>query len=150
MKKVKLGVVVSDFNDFITKRLLKACLEELHHLGILENNITLIHVPGSFEIPLMALKLAQKKSISAVICLGAVIRGETIHFELVAQEAAVGIREVMLRTEKPIIFGILTTNTTNQAYKRSQIKGANKGKDAARAAVSMIRSLKNLPAGRQV
>ena len=132
------GIVASRFNDFITKRLLDACLEELRNSGVKENEITIAWVPGAFEIPLVAKKLAKKKNINAVICLGAVIRGETLHFELVAQNAAYGIARVALLTEKPVIFGVLATETVKQAYKRSEAKGDNKGRDAAQSAIEMI------------
>ena len=136
----KFAVVVSKFNDFITKRLLKGCLQELVHSGIKNDQITVVWVPGSFEIPVMALQLAKKKNINAVICLGAVIRGETFHFELVARQAAWGIQQVSLSTGKPVIFGVLTTDNIAQAYKRSEEeKGDNKGKDAARAALDMCK-----------
>ena len=140
-KGKRFGIVVSKFNEFITKRLFKACIQELKKQGVPEKNLTIVWVPGSFEIPVTALKLANKKTIDAVICLGAVIRGETIHFDLVAHAAADGIAKVALLTKKPIIFGVLTTETVNQAYKRSQEKGDNKGRDAARAAVEIANLL---------
>ncbi len=140
-KGKRFAIVASQFNEFITKRLLKACLAELKCLGVKEQEIIVVWVPGSLEIPTAALKLARKKSIDAVICLGAVIRGETIHFDLVAQGAARGIGEVALLTGKPVIFGVLTTETVDQAYKRSQEKGDNKGRDAAQAAVTMVNAL---------
>lgn len=133
----RIAIVASAFNEFITQRLLSACLNELIRLGVSQNNITVAWVPGSFEMPVAALHLAKKKNIQAVICLGCVIRGETYHFELVAQGVARGIMEASLRSGKPIIFGVLTTDTVKQAYKRSQAKGDNKGRDAAQAAVGM-------------
>jgi 6,7-dimethyl-8-ribityllumazine synthase len=133
----QFAIVASCFNDYITKRLLKGCLIELKRLGVPSSYITTVWVPGAFEIPVTALKLAQKKNIDGVICLGAVIRGETIHFELVAQNAARGILEASLATQKPIIFGVLSTETVEQAYRRSEDKGDNKGRDAARAVVDM-------------
>ena len=143
--KLHLGIVVSRFNDFITKRLLKGCLQELIRAGVKNEQITTLWVPGSLELPVVALKLAGKKNIDAVICLGAVIRGETIHFDLVAQEAARGIGEASLRVQKPVIFGVLTTNNVGQAYKRSEEeKGVNKGKDAALAALEMVELLRKL------
>ena len=139
-----IGIVVSRFNDFVTKRLLKGCLSELHRLGVQDKQITVVWVPGSFEIPVTALTLAKKKSIHAVVGLGAVIRGETLHFELVAREAAEGIARVSLMTGKPVIFGVLTTDTIDQAYKRSQEKGDNKGRESARNAVTMIKLMQLL------
>ena len=134
----RIAVVASRFNEFITQRLLKACLAELAVCGVAQKFIKTVWVPGAFEIPLAALRLAKKKDVAAVICLGAVIRGETFHFELIAQNCAGGITEVALKTGKPVVFGVLTTNNTKQAYQRSQPKGENKGKDAARCAIDMI------------
>jgi 6,7-dimethyl-8-ribityllumazine synthase len=137
----QFGIVVSRFNEFITRRLLDGCLKEFGRLGVREKDITIVWVPGSFEIPLVALKLTQKPSIRACICLGAVIRGETLHFDLVARAAADGIASATVKTGKPVIFGVITTNTVKQAYKRSQPRGDNKGRDAARTAVEMANVL---------
>ena len=137
----RFGIVVSKFNEFITKRLLKSCLDELARSGVADKNITVVWVPGSIEIPVTALKLAEKKTIDAVICLGAVIRGETFHFELVARGACEGIVQVALLTKKPVIFGVITTETVDQAYQRSEEKGDNKGRDAAQAAMAMVNLL---------
>ncbi len=134
----KIGIVVSRFNDFVTRKLLNACRKELLRLGVKEKDITICWVPGSLEIPVTALTLARKKSIDAVICLGAVIRGETFHFELVCCGAAYGIARASLMSGKPVIFGVLSTDTVKQAEQRSQEKGDNKGRDAAQAAVEMI------------
>ena len=141
---MKIAIVASLFNDFITKRLLKGCLKELKSKGVKESDITVVWVPGAFEIPVAALTIAKKKQIQAVICLGCVIRGETFHFELVAQGAAQGIMHTSLMTGKPIIFGILSTDTVSQANQRSKEKGDNKGKDAAVAALSMMGILKHM------
>ena len=143
--KIHIAIVASRFNDFITKALLSACWMELKRQGLRETQITTVWVPGSFEIPLMALKLAKKKNVDAVICLGAVIRGQTYHFEVVANEVAQGMMEVSLKTEKPVVMGVLTTDTIDQAQKRAQEKsGDNKGRDAAIAAMEMIALLKHL------
>ena len=144
IKTKRYGIVVARFNDFITKRLLNGCLKELKRCGVKDNALTVVWVPGSFEIPLVALKLAKKKSIDAVICLGAVIRGETLHFDLIARAVARGIAQSALLTEKPVIFGVLTTDTIKQAYKRSEPKGDNKGKDAAASAIAMANLLEQL------
>ncbi|MFA5088759.1 MAG: 6,7-dimethyl-8-ribityllumazine synthase [Candidatus Omnitrophota bacterium] len=136
-KGKKFAIVVSRFNDFITKKLLAGCLDELYQHGVRKNDITVIWVPGAFEIPVVALRAAKKKTIHAVICLGAVIRGETMHFDLVARAAAEGIGQVSLLTNKPVIFGVLATDTVAQAYARSQERGSNKGRDAAQAAMEM-------------
>lgn len=137
----KIGIVVSRFNEFITQRLLDGCLKELSAQGVKKKDITVAWVPGAFEIPVTALRFAKKRSIDAVICLGAVIKGETIHFELVAEGAALGISKVSLVTGKPVIFGVVATDTVNQAYARSEEDGDNKGSDAAQAAVEMIDTL---------
>ena len=145
MKKIRIAIVAASFNDFITKGLLKSCLKELQRQGLKEGQITTVWVPGSFEIPLAALKLAKRKDIDAVICLGAVIRGETYHFEVVANEAARGIMQAGLLSGKPVIMGVLTTDTVAQAQARAGQKGSdNKGRDCARAALEMIALLKNL------
>lgn len=134
----RIGIVVSRFNDFVTRKLLNACRKELLRLGVKEQNITICWVPGSLEIPVTALTLARKKNIDAVICLGAVIRGDTFHFELVCYGATYGIAQASLMSGKPVIFGVLSTDTVKQAEKRSQENGDNKGRDAAQAAVEMI------------
>ena len=139
-----IGIVASKFNDFITRRLLKGCLKELARRGIPTDKVTVVWVPGSFEIPVAALEIAKKKEVQAVICLGAVIRGETFHFVLVARAAADGIAQVSLLSGKPVIFGVLATDTVDQAYKRSEEKGNNKGRDAAAAALEMIEVLKKI------
>lgn len=140
----KFGIVVSQFNEFITKRLLAACLAELQRLGVDLKDITVVRVPGSLEIAVAALTLAKKKNIDAVIALGAIIRGETFHFELVAYGTVQGIVQASLLTGKPIIFGVLSTDTVKQVYKRSQPKGDNKGRDAAAAAVAMLKTFSQL------
>jgi 6,7-dimethyl-8-ribityllumazine synthase len=135
----KYAIVVSRFNEFITHRLLQACLKELKADGVKESNIMICWVPGALELPVAALKLAQKKNISAVIALGAVIRGETYHFEVVANESARGLMDVSLKTGKPVIFGVLSTDTIEQANQRSRLdRGENKGRDAAQTALEMV------------
>ncbi len=142
---VRFAVVVSQFNSNITKSLWQACLAEFHRLGVAESDIQVVSVPGAFEIPVTALKLSQKKNIQAVICLGAVIRGQTLHYELVAQEVAHGIMVVSLRSGKPIIFEILAADTIQlcQARARSGDRD-NKGASAARVAVEMVETLRSL------
>lgn len=132
-----IGIVVGRFNDLITSRLLEGAIGTLQQYGVSKENIEVAWVPGAFEIPLVAKKMAQNDKYDAVITLGAVIRGDTPHFDYVCNEAAKGISSVSLQTEKPVIFGILTTDTTEQALERSGIKGGNKGADAAVAAVEM-------------
>ncbi len=137
----KIGIVVSRFNDFITSNLLEGCIDELLRNGAKKSNIIVVWVPGAWEIPVAALKLAQRKNVQSVICLGAVIRGETPHFDFVAKGACEGIQRAALLTGKPVILGVLTTDTINQAYQRSKKKGVNKGREAALAALEMINVL---------
>ncbi len=141
--KARIAIVAASFNDFITNGLLNACLKELQRQGLRQGQITTVWVPGAFEIPLTALKLAQRKDIDAVICLGAVIRGETYHFEVVSNECARGIMQAALMAAKPVIMGVLTTDTVAQAQARAGGKGGhNKGRDAALDALEMIALLK--------
>ena len=140
----KINIVIAQFNEFITKRLLDGCLNELARLGVKKNDITIVWVPGAYEIPVVALRFAKKKNVHAVICLGAVIRGETIHFDLVTQGVAKGVMQASLMSGTPIIFGILAVDTVDQAYKRSEKKGDNKGCDAALTAIEMIDVLKQV------
>jgi 6,7-dimethyl-8-ribityllumazine synthase len=143
--KIRIVLVASSFNDFITKRLLNACLMELKRQGLGDDQITVVRVPGSFEIPLVAMTFAKRKDIDAVICLGAVIRGETYHFEVVANECARGIMAASLATAKPVIMGVLTTDTVAQAKARAAEKGGiNKGREAARTALEMTALLKTI------
>lgn len=137
-----IGIVVGRFNDFITNRLLDGAVNTLKQYGVPQENIDTAWVPGAFEIPLVAKKMAQKEKYDAIITLGAVIRGDTPHFDYVCNEAAKGISTVSLQTEKPVIFGILTTDTTEQALERSGIKAGNKGAEAAVAAVEMANLIK--------
>ena len=136
---LSIGVAVSRFNEHITKRMLQAALLELHGLGVLDRNVTIVRVPGAFELPVAAKRLAQSDGTDAVVCLGAVIRGETAHFDQVANAARDGILRVSLETGKPVIFGVLTTYNAAQAMERADL-----GAEYARAAVEMgmlIRSL---------
>lgn len=137
-KDVKIGIVVSRFNEWITKSLLAGALECLELSGVDQEAITVVWVPGAYEIPLTAQKLASLFSLDAVVCLGAVIRGETPHFDLVAGEAASGISRVSLETGIPMIFGVLTTDSLEQALERSGGKAGNKGFEAAEAALEMV------------
>ncbi|MFH2219510.1 MAG: 6,7-dimethyl-8-ribityllumazine synthase [Pseudomonadota bacterium] len=134
----KFALVVSRFNDFITDRLVGGAVDALTRSGTKDEDITIVKVPGAFEIPLMAKKLAGKKKYHAVICLGAVIRGATPHFEYVSSEVAKGIATVGLESEIPVIFGIVTTDTIEQAIERAGSKAGNKGWSAAVTAVEMV------------
>jgi len=140
----KIGIVVAHFNEFITARLLSGCLDELAKQGIAQKDIVVAWVPGAFELPWAAQQLAKQKSVAGVICLGAVLRGETIHFELVAHGAARGIMDVSLSTGKPVIFGVIAADTVNQAYARSDEKKDNKGREAAIAVLDMLRDFPTL------
>ena len=143
-KGVKFGLVVSRFNDFINKRLMDGALDALIRHGAEDKNISIIKVPGSFEIPLMAKKLADSGNYDAVICLGAVIRGATPHFEYISAEVTKGIAQVALDTGVPVSFGILTTDNIEQAIERAGTKSGNKGWDAAISAIEMVNVLKSV------
>ncbi len=145
MPSPKIAVIISRFNEFITHRLLQGCLNELKRNGFKDAQITITWVPGALELPLAALKSAGRKDISGVICLGAILRGETYHFELVANESARGIMDVALKTGKPVIFGVLATETIDQANQRSRLDGGdNKGRDAAETVLEMIEVVKRV------
>jgi 6,7-dimethyl-8-ribityllumazine synthase len=135
------AIVVSRFNDFITEKLLSGALDALLRSGAEENAIQVVKVPGSFEIPLVAKKMAKKKGLDAIICLGAVIRGATPHFDYISAEVSKGIAQVSLESELPIIFGVITTDTIEQAIERAGTKAGNKGWSAAMAAIEMANLL---------
>jgi 6,7-dimethyl-8-ribityllumazine synthase len=143
-KGMRFGIVVSRFNDFINRRLLDGALDALARHGAEEGMITVARVPGSFEIPLMAKKLAASGKYDAIICLGAVIRGATPHFEYISSEVTKGIAQVALESGLPVSFGILTTDTIEQAIERAGTKSGNKGWDAALAAIEMVNVLKTV------
>jgi 6,7-dimethyl-8-ribityllumazine synthase len=133
----KFALVVSRFNDFITERLLEGALDGLLRSGARDKDIEIVKVPGAFEIPLMAKKMASTARYHAVICLGAVIRGATPHFDYVSAEVSKGIAMVSLESEIPVIFGIVTTDTIEQAIERAGAKAGNKGWSAAMSAIEM-------------
>ncbi|HWO43455.1 MAG TPA: 6,7-dimethyl-8-ribityllumazine synthase [Candidatus Eisenbacteria bacterium] len=141
---LRIGIVVSRFNNDITQRLLDGALEGLRSHGAAEDWITVVYVPGAFEVPLAAEKMAEAGQYDALVCLGAVIRGETPHFEYVSDAVARGVAEAMLRHRLPIGFGVLTTNDRQQAMARSGYRDANKGYEAALTAVEMVRVLSQL------
>ncbi len=143
-KGKKFGIVVSRFNDFISKRLLEGAVDTLIRHGAKENEIEAVWTPGAFEIPMVANKLVKSKKYDAVICLGAVIKGSTPHFEYVANEAAKGIAKISLDTGVPVIFGIITAETLEQAIERAGTKDGNKGRDAALSAIEMANLLENI------
>ncbi|MEJ2723222.1 MAG: 6,7-dimethyl-8-ribityllumazine synthase [Deltaproteobacteria bacterium] len=140
----RFGIIVSRFNDFISSKLVEGALDALMRHGAKEDQIFLAKVPGAFEIPLAAKKLAGSGKYDAVICLGAVIRGSTPHFEYVAAEVSKGIATVALETTIPITFGVLTTDNLEQAIERAGSKAGNKGWDAAMAAMEMVNLYKDL------
>ena len=133
----KFGLIVSRFNDFITERLFEGALDGLLRSGARDEDIEVVKVPGAFEIPLMAKKMAATDRYHAIICLGAVIRGATPHFDLVSAEVSKGIAMVSLESEVPVIFGIVTTDTIEQAIERAGTKAGNKGWNAAITAIEM-------------
>jgi 6,7-dimethyl-8-ribityllumazine synthase len=140
----RIGIVCARFNELVVNELLRGCENELERHGVAGDAITVAWVPGSFEIPLAAARVARSRNIDAVICLGAVIRGATPHFEYVAGEAARGIAAVGRETGKPVVFGVLTTDTIEQAIERAGTKAGNKGRDAAITALEMLDLLPKL------
>jgi len=137
----KFAIVVSRFNELITRKLLSGAEDCLLRHGAAANHLTVCWVPGSLEIPIVAKKLARSKKHDAVICLGAVIRGQTPHFEYVAAQAARGISQVSLETGVPAIFGVLTADTLEQAIERAGTKAGNRGADAAASAIELVNLL---------
>ncbi|MBU4342628.1 MAG: 6,7-dimethyl-8-ribityllumazine synthase [Candidatus Omnitrophica bacterium] len=136
-KGKKFGIIASRFNDFITNRLLEGCLDTLLRHGAKENEVQVVWVPGSFEIPVIAHRMAKSKKYDAIICLGTVIRGSTPHFDYIASEAAKGVAHVSFSTGIPAIFGIITADSIDQAIERAGTKDGNKGRDAAVSAIEM-------------
>lgn len=140
----RIGIVAGRFNEFITGKLLGGAVDAFVRHGGEEQNITVAWVPGAFEIPLTAQKMVESGKYDAVVCLGAVIRGATPHFDMVANEATKGVAQVGLRTGVPVIFGILTTDSIEQAVERAGTKAGNKGFDAVTTAIEMINLLKQI------
>lgn len=140
----KFSIVASRFNDFVTKELVNGCVDTLARHGADEKEIVIAWVPGAFEIALTAQNLAKDKTIDAVICLGTIIRGATPHFDYIAAEAAKGVAKVSLDANKPVIFGIITADTIEQAIERAGTKDGNKGRDAALSAIEMANLLGQL------
>ena len=140
----KIAIVAGRFNEIITNKLLGGAIDAFKRHGGDENNIDLAWVPGSFEIPLVAKKMAESKKYDAVICLGAVIRGATAHFEMVANETTKGIAAASLQTGVPVIFGVLTTDNIEQAVERAGSKACNKGFEAVTTAIEMINLMKQI------
>jgi len=143
-KGKKFGIVASRFNDFITKELISGCVDTLVRHGTQDQDIVVTLVPGAFEIPLVAQKIAKSKSYDAVICLGTVIRGSTPHFDYIAAEVSKGIAKVSLDASMPVVFGVITADTIEQAVERAGTKDGNKGRDAALTAIEMVNLLSQL------
>ena len=141
---LKFGIVIARFNEFISGKLLAGCLDGLKRHGAEDGDIEVTWSPGAFEIPLLAKKMAERKKYDAVICLGAVIRGATPHFDYVSAEVSKGIASVGMETGLPIIFGVLTTDNLEQAIERAGTKSGNKGFDASLAAIEMANLMKEL------
>lgn len=134
----RFAIVASRWNDFLTDKLIAGALDALESLGAVESDIEIFKVPGSFELPLTSLKVAQSGRFDAVIAIGVVIRGETPHFDYVAGEAAKGVGQASMQTGVPVLFGVVTTNTLEQAINRSGVKAGNKGYEAAMSAVEVV------------
>ncbi len=141
---LKFGIIVSRFNEFITSKLLEGALDALLRHGAKESDIQIVRVPGSFEIPLLAKKMAQSGKFNALICLGTLIRGATPHFDYIAAEVSKGIALVSLETGIPVSFGVITTDTIEQAIERAGAKSGNKGWDAAIVAIEMARVVEQI------
>jgi 6,7-dimethyl-8-ribityllumazine synthase len=141
---MKFAIVASRFNDFISSKLIEGAMDALIRAGAREQDIRLFKCPGAFEIPMVAKKIAKSGKFDAIICLGAVIRGATPHFDYVASEVSKGVAQVALETEIPIVFGVLTTDSIEQAVERAGTKAGNKGADAAMTALEMVNLLDKL------
>jgi 6,7-dimethyl-8-ribityllumazine synthase len=139
---LRIGIVVSRWNEFITKQLLVGALDGLRRHGVDKNDITVAHVPGSFELPVVCKRLAERGDVDAVIALGAIIRGATTHYDHVASAATSGIAQVSVQTGVPCIFGVITTESIEQAIERAGTKAGNKGFEAATTAIEMARVLR--------
>ena len=143
-ENIRIGIVVSRFNEFITSRLLGGALDGLKRRGVREEDIQTAWVPGAFEIPLIASKMAKSGRYDAVICLGAVIRGSTSHYDYVCSEVSKGIANVALASDVPVMFGVLTTDTIEQAIERAGTKAGNKGAECAQGAIEMVNLIREL------
>ena len=147
LPEARFAIVVSRFNDFITSKLLTGAMDALARHDVPSDNVDVIWSPGSFEIPLLTQQLAASGRYAAVICIGAVIRGGTDHYQYIASEVAKGVAMASLKTSVPCIFGVLTCDTIEQAVERAGTKAGNKGADAAVAAIEMVNLLQQLPTG---
>ncbi len=145
----RIGIVVAKFNQQVTNKLLNACVDMLTAHGVCKENMNVVRVPGAFEIPLVARAMAQSGRFDAVICLGAVIRGDTPHFEYISAEVSRGIGQAALDTDVPMIFGVLTTETVAQAVERADRKKFNRGGEAAKSAIEMVTVMRQVNRMRQ-
>ncbi|MCE5322626.1 6,7-dimethyl-8-ribityllumazine synthase [bacterium] len=143
-KGLKFGIVASRFNEFITNKLLEGALDAIKRHGASEDDVEIAWVPGAFEIPVIAKKMAESKKYDAVICVGTVIRGATPHFDYIASEVSKGIAHVGLHTGVPVIFGVITTDSIEQAIERAGTKAGNKGFDAAESAIEMANLVRSI------
>ena len=141
---LKIGIVAARFNEFITSRLLSGAMDGLVRHDVKEDAVDVAWVPGAFEIPLIAQKMAESGSYDAVICLGAVIRGATSHYDLVCNECAKGVAQVGLKTGVPVLFGVVTTDTIEQAIERAGTKAGNTGFDCATSAIEMVNLIRTI------
>jgi 6,7-dimethyl-8-ribityllumazine synthase len=137
-KGMSFGLVASRFNDFMTKELVSGCIDTLVRHGADDKDVTVVWVPGAFELPLVAQRMAKTKSFDALICLGTIIRGATPHFDYIAAETSKGVAKVSLDNGIPVIFGIITADSIEQAVERAGSKDGNKGRDAALSAIEMV------------
>jgi 6,7-dimethyl-8-ribityllumazine synthase len=144
-KGLRFGIIISRFNQFISDRLLEGAIDGLVRHGVKDNDIDIAKVPGAFEIPIMAKRMIETQKVNGVICLGTIIRGDTPHFEFIAAEVSKGVAAVAMDKNIPVIFGILTTDTIEQAIERAGTKGGNKGWDAALSALEMVNLFKRAP-----
>lgn len=145
-QNIKIGIVAARFNEFITSKLLSGAIDTLKRHNVEEEDIHIAWVPGAFEIPLIASKMAKSKKYDAVICLGAVIRGSTTHYDYVCSEVSKGIANVSLASDIPVMFGVLTTESIEQAIERAGTKAGNKGSDCAESAIEMVNLIRELEA----
>lgn len=143
-KEIKIGIVASRFNEFITSKLLSGAIDGLIRHGVDEDSINIAWVPGAFEIPLIASKMAKSGKYDAVICLGAVIRGSTDHYDYVCNEVSKGIASISLESQTPVMFGVLTTENIEQAIERAGTKAGNKGYDCAISAIEMVNLIREI------
>lgn len=145
-RDIKVGIVAARFNEFITFKLLSGAMDGLVRHEVAQEDVEVAWVPGAFEIPLIAQKMAESGKYDAVICLGAVIRGATSHYDLVCNEAAKGVAQVGLKTGVPVLFGVVTTDTIEQAIERAGTKAGNKGYDCATSAIEMVNLIRQIEA----